>query len=248
MANQFLCLNDNKTEVMVIGSDYFLKQIKSRNLVIGDASVSPSNSARNIGAVFDESLSMKDHISHIAKGAWYHLRQISEIRFNLDEKSAKTLMHSFVSSRLDAFNGLLYGVPDIHLSKLQRIQNAAARVIAGIKKHDHITPTLMDLHWLPIRQRIDYKILILTYKCLHGMAPQYLSDLLHLQNRSRSTRSSHETVFIIPKTRTVKYGDRSFEFAAANLWKDLPSKVREAPSLDSFKSRLKTFLFKKAYL
>ena len=118
MANQFLCLNDNKTEVILIGSDHLLKKIQSQNLVIGDESIMTSDKAINIGTMFDETLPMNDHIAQISKGALYHLhlRQIGEIRPSLDTEPSKTLMHSFVSSRLDAFNGLLYGLPQQKLS------------------------------------------------------------------------------------------------------------------------------------
>ena len=247
MANQFLCLNDNKTEVILIGSEHLLKNVESQNLVIGDESITPSPKARNIGAMFDETLSMQNHIAQMSKGAWYHLRQIGEIRPYLDTNSAKTLMHSFVSSRLDAYNGLLYGVPQQQLAKLQRIQNAAARIVARVKKSDHITPTLFDLHWLPINERIEYKILTLTYKAMHNMAPKYITDLLDIRDCTRTTRSSSQIVLNIPKSRTVRYGDRSFSYAAPYLWKQLPCDLKAAPSFDSFKSGLKTHLFKKAY-
>ena len=155
MANQFLCLNDSKTEVILIGSDHLLRKVQKQKLVIGDEAIIPSEKARNIGAIFDETLSMNDHINHICKVAWYHLRQIGEIRPYLNAKATETLMHSFVSSRLDAFNGLLYGIPKQQLAKLQRIQNAAARIVSLTKRAEHITPILINLHWLPINERID---------------------------------------------------------------------------------------------
>ena len=105
----------------------------------------------------------------------------------------------------------------------------------------------LSLHWLPIRQRIDYKILTLTYKALHGMAPEYISNLLQVRKNSKPTRSGSETVLVIPMTRTVKYGVRSFEYSAPYLWKQLPSDIKDAPSFGVFKARLKTYLFKKAY-
>ena len=178
MATHFLCLNDSKTEMLLIGKKHMLNKLPDFSLRIGTENIKPIDSARNIGAIFDKTMTMKQHIASISKAAWFHLKRIGQIRPYIDDISAKTLMHSFVSSRLDNFNSLLCGVPDYELNKLQRIQNAAARIITGSRKFEHITPSLIKLHWLPIKFRIEYKILLLTYKALNGLAPQYLSDLL----------------------------------------------------------------------
>ena len=122
MASSFLKLNDNKTEVLLFGSRQKLNQQENLSLKIGDDKIHPSECARNIGVYFDNTLSMKNHVSTICKGAWYHLRLIGQIRPYLNESAAKILMHSFVSSRLDNFNSLLYGISKKELSRLQRIQ------------------------------------------------------------------------------------------------------------------------------
>ena len=156
-------------------------------------------------------------------------------------------MSSDVSSRLDTFNSLLYGIPKHEVDKIQRIQNAAARVVSLTHKNEHITPVLMSLHWLPIAKRVEYKILLLTYKALHGLAPQYLTDLLQVSNNQRTLRSNNKFLLVIPKTESVKYGDSSFAYAAASLWNTLPEDCRMAQTLQLFKSRLKTHLFKLAF-
>lgn len=247
MASNFLRLNDSKTEVLLIGSPHLLKKLPKSELHIGDDVITPSSNARNIGAMFDDTLSMNDHIAYMCKGAWHHLRQIGQIRNYLDSSAATTLMHSFVSSRLDNFNGLLFGVPKQHLGKLQRIQNAAARVVTRTKKGEHITPILRELHWLPVAKRVEYKILLLTYKALHGMAPSYIADLLTVSKKSRCVRSNSMLMLDIPRTKSVRYGDRAFSFSAPTLWNKLPHELKEASTTDSFKSQLKTLLFKEAY-
>ena len=246
MSSHFLCLNDSKTELLIIGKKSTLKDIPDFSVKIGNDSISPSSSARNIGAVFDSNLSMSEHVSAIARGAWFHLKQIGKIRCYLDQEGAKTLIHSFVSSRLDSFNSLLYWVPKYELNKLQRIQNAAARIITGLKKYDHITPTLISLHWLPIQYRIDYKILVLVYKSLHELAPSYLSDLIKSRTLTRSLRNQCPSL-IVPKMNNATVGERSFSFAGPFMWNILPENCKCAPTLSTFKQRLKTYLFKLAY-
>ena len=247
MASNFLRLNDDKTEVVLIGSPHLLQKDHGSNLHIGQDIISPSDMARNIGAIFDKSMSMSNHISQICKGAWFHLKQIGQIRQFLDSKATATLMHSFVSSRLDNFNSLLYGVPKNQIKKLQRVQNAAARVVTRSRKFEHITPSLIELHWLPIAQRIEYKILLLTFKALHGLAPTYIKDLIKVSKYSRNLRSNSQNFLVVPKTFYSKYGDRSFSYAAPTLWNKLPLECREATSVNCFKTKLKSYLFREAY-
>jgi len=99
------------------------------------------------------------------------------VRSSQTSEAAKTLVHAFVSSRLDYCNSLLYGISDGLQTKLQTVQNAAACVVTGTRKFDHITPVLHQLHWLPVWQRITFKLAMITYKCLHGLVPSYLADV-----------------------------------------------------------------------
>ena len=164
--------------------------------------------------------------------------------------SAETLIHAFISSHLDCFNSLLYGVPDYELNKLQRIQNSAARLISGCRKFDHITPTLITLHWLPVKYRIDYKILVLTYKALKGFTPGYINDLLSEKNPDPDLpllRNNDIVYLTVPKMQSAHYGEHSFSYAAPHLWNSLPVKCKKASSLFIFKGLLKTHLFNLAY-
>ena len=178
----------------------------------------------------------------ICKSAWNHIRYISQISSCLNRSTIETLVHSFVSSKLDCNNSLLYGVPAYQLNKLQRIQNAAARIITKTSKFDHITPVLLELHWLPIKYRIQYKILLLTFKAINGMAPQYIMDVLSLTDDR--LRSHSNCLLDIPSTNLVRSGDRTFASAAPKLWNNLPRKIRLCKSLTSFKGKLKTHLFR----
>jgi len=124
-----------------------------------------------------------------------------------------TYLHVFISSRLDYCNSLLYGVGDGLLKKLQAVQNAAARVVTGAKKFDHITPVLRDLHWLRVRQRIKYKLAMTVYKCLRGLAPTYLADdclAISIRHRWQETSSVHSHWDTICTQDNDHAGDEKF--------------------------------------
>ena len=134
-------------------------------------------------------MSMFAHVSKVIKSANYHRRNIEKIRKFLNTDTTKSAIVSLVTSRLDYCNALLCGITDQLLCRLQKVQNNAARVVSVSKTYDHITPVLKDLHWLPIRKRIGFKILLLTFKCMQGCAPLYLRELLVKQANTRTLRS-----------------------------------------------------------
>ena len=158
----------------------------------------------------------------------------------------RPFVHAYVTSRLDSCNAILYGLPDKELAKLQRMQNTAARVITRTRKYDHITPVLQDLHWLPVKQRIIYKILLLTFKSLSGTAPIYISELI-TRHKPRSLRIPSDNLLQERSSRMVNYGDRRFAVCAPRLWNSLPLQIRNSTTIRHFKSQLKTHLFKHAY-
>ena len=137
---------------------------------------------------------------------------------------------------------MLYGLSADRLRKLQTVRNGCPALICKARSRDHVTPLLFELHWLPISARIAYKILLLTYKALHGLSATYLAELLqHVPGRQLRS-AGHEKLFE-PFTRN-RYGDRAFSRSAARLWNNLPLDIRRLPTLGAFKARLKTPLFK----
>ena len=176
------------------------------------------------------------------------LRQIRSVRSCIPRQALHSLVVSLVLSRLDYGSATLAGLPAYLVDRLQSMMNTAARLIYSARKYDHVTLLLYELHWLKMRQRIDYKLAVLAYRCLHGIAPSYLSSGLRrvadLDARRRLRSSSTDTL-VVPPTRLTTVGDRAFLVAAARVWNGLPATVTSPPS--TFKRRLKTELFTRSY-
>ena len=143
---------------------------------------------------------------------------------------------------------MIYGLPDGLITKLQSVMNAAARLVTKTRKFDHISPVLKELHWLPVKFRTEFKILLMVYKCINGLAPTYLNNRLCLKpNKGLRSDSKHYLSVPVTKLKTKTYGDRSFSIAGPNLWNTLPHDIRMSKSLDVFKKNLKTHLFNKHF-
>ncbi len=145
--------------------------------------------SQNLGVILDSNLSFENHISHVTKTAFSHLRNIAKLRNMLIVSDAEKLVHAFMTSRLDYCNALLAGCPASSINKLHIVKNAVARVLTMSRKYDHITLILQSLPGLPIKFCISYKILLLAYKALNYLAPAYLTNLLSRYNPTRSLRS-----------------------------------------------------------
>ena len=166
-----LLINDAKTE-------FLLSKISINSITVGDSTIQPLDSVRNLGSWFDATMSV--HISKNCSKAFHGLYRIRQRRKFLSPETTKTLVHAFVTSHLYYCNSLLYGVPKYQSDRLQKVLNAAARLIVGVSsKFDHIYCTLFDLHWLPVIYRIHFKLLLLVYKALNNQAPDYIKDVLH---------------------------------------------------------------------
>ena len=247
MQQNFLKLNCNKSEILIIGPKHLSRSAQTFSLNIDGSIITPSTQVRNLGIILDPTLSFRPHANHITKTAFFHLKNIARLRTSLSFDTTKILIHALITSRLDYCNSILYGSPNTILNKLQYVQNSAARLLTSTRRYDHITPVLQNLHWLPIKHRIDFKILLTTYKALNNLAPDYLSDLLPLHAPTRCLRSAGANMLKIIRTKRRTWGDRAFSAAAPSLWNALPIHIRQAPTLPSFKKALKTHLFKIAF-
>ena len=170
MKEDMLWLNKSKTEFILIGSRKQLAKVTINSIKVGDADIATVSSARNLGAWFNSYMDMATHISKTCSSAFYYLYNIRHIRKYLSKEHTEQLIHAFITSRLDYCNSLLYGIAEYQIKKLQRIMNASARLIYCAPKFCHITPILKELHWLPVRARIEFKLLLITYKVVKGLA------------------------------------------------------------------------------
>ena len=243
-ANALVC-NPSKTEVVHFCSRFTEAREDIGSISINGTKVIPVSSARNLGVVFDKFLDFSSHINAICKSATFSIRNIGKLRKYLNQADTERLVHAFITSKLDSCNSILFGLPSYQIEKLQRVQNSAARLVTRTKKLEHISPVLYDLHWLTVKNRIIFKILLITFKALHGLAPGYLSDLITPYRPSRSLRSMVANLLILPKCRTKTYGERAFAVAGPTLWNSLPQFMRELTSVNQFKAHLKTYLFDK---
>lgn len=163
----------------------------------------------------------------------------------------ETLIHSFVTSRLDFCNSLFIGLPKTSIDKIQTVQNACAKFLTGARKFDSATEQLKTLHWLPIKFRVQYKLMLLAHKIIYPKPetpiPSYIKDQIQPKSysaQSRVTRSSlAPTLQITFKPKLVTVGNRSYVFSIPDLWNRLPNELRLLESFTVFKAKLKSFYF-----
>ena len=246
MANNFLQLNSKKTEIVIFGNSTSRSRIVES---LGQLSPLVKSHARDLGFIIDSELNFETQVNSVIKNSYFQLRTISKLKPVLSRLDMERVMHAFISSRLDYCNSLYTGLPQSLITRLQRVQNAAARMLSGTKRQEHITPVLASLHWLPVRFRIQFKILLTAYKALHGLAPDYISDLINWTSPSSiySLRSDTLSLLHVPRSRLKGKGDRAFSVAAPKLWNNLPVDLRTAPTIGVFKSKLKTYLYSLAF-
>ena len=245
MVKNKLKLNDDKTEFLLLGTKARLSQAKYNHIKIGESHIECSDEARNLGVIFDKHLTLEPHVNNVVKSSFYNIKNLWKIRKFLNQDHTNIAAHAFVTSKLDYANALLGGAPKFLIGRLQRVQNAAARVVTKTRKYDHISEKMKELHWLPICNRIKYKINLITWKALNGQAPKYITELL--ETGEINLRSNNNKLLHIPKTNLVSQGDKAYAKVAPVLWNSLPTTLRSMDKLTSFKKGLKTFYFKESY-
>jgi Reverse transcriptase (RNA-dependent DNA polymerase)/Endonuclease/Exonuclease/phosphatase family len=241
--------NPDKTEVLWCSSLRRLYTLPTAALTFGGASIVPVRSVRNLGIFLDAALTMREHVTRTVSRCFGALRQLRSVRRHVSAPVFRSLVTTLVLTRLDYGNATMVGLPAEQLRRLQAVENAAARLIFGLRRTDRVTPALLDLHWLRIPERIEFKVLSLTYRALHGSAPRYLDVFRRVADQPgrRGLRSAATDRLVVPSSRLVSAGDRSFPTAGAVSWNRLPPHVTSSPTYPTFLSRLKTFLFSKSF-
>ena len=249
MRSNRLCLNPDKTEVLWVSTTRRQHQLPVSPMLIDGSLVHPVRTVRNLGVHLDSDLVMQSHVAKVVAqcfAALRHLRQISRL---LSSETLQTLVVALVISRLDYANSVLAGLPAYLTKLLQSVLNAAARLVYGLRRYDHITDALMTLHWLRIPERIQFKLAVLVHRVLHGAAPSYLGPFLRLSDLPgrRSLRSASSHHLLVPPVRRSTIGSRAFPVAGATVWNSLPAELASIDSLLLFRRRLKLFLFCHSY-
>ena len=244
-----LLLNADKSEVMLVSTAAQLRKMDHiRTVNSADAILPMSEKVKSLGVILDNQLKFGDHVNSVAKACNYHIWALRHIRHLLTTDIAQTLACSIVSSKLDYCNAVLYGSRAKYVAVLKRVQNNLARVVLQQPRHTPVEPLLQSLHWLPVIQRIEYKLTILTFKVKTTNTPDYLSRLLmeSTSTTSMTLRSASRTM-LRPKVTRTCYGVRAFSASAPEIWNALPADLNFSDSCNVFKKRLKTYLFDKAF-
>ena len=249
-----LKLNPDKTEFIVFGSKPQREKLNQSFPVniLGNL-ISPIDAVRNLGVWFDSDFSFSCHVMKVCKACFAHVRDLKRLRGHLTHEAALMAANALVGSQLDYCNSLFRGLSVLDLRKLQCVQNSLARIVANTTKYSHITPVRKALHWFPIKYHSIFKTAMLVYKFLHSGNPKYFEPFLIPRHSAYNTRRSQsDGIFLeVPQFASVfksrKHFGLSFAYDAPMIWNDLPDEVRSANSLASFRSKLKSYLFGKAY-
>ena len=246
-ASRRLQLNEAKTELAWFGKPSRLASLVSMgtSVTVGSSTINPSSAVRDLGVILDAELTLKPQIARMTSTCFYQLRRLKHVRHSVGQELTAQLVHAFVLSRLDYGNSVLAGLPKSTIAPLQRVQNAAARLILGLRARDHVTPALRQLHWLPVHQRIQHKLCTMMHSIHYGMCPVYLADIVSAtaDNPTRpGLRSAGGTLYRLPRCRT-SMGERGFSYSGPRAWNALPSTLRDIPDRARFRKLLKTHLF-----
>ena len=238
MHHHLLKINPDKTELLLLYPKSMSNGIVIHGTIFEDQCIRFSESVKNVGVWLDMHLNLETHVNKIVSHCYKLLKDISIILSVLSRKHTEMLIHAVISSRLDYCNSIFFNMDKSNLYKLQKVQNAAARLIVQKRRTESMRDTLKELHWLRVESRIIFKILLLVHKCMRGIC----SKNLKIDYKTHNCRPND---YLLLKTRcfNTKYGKRTFDYAGPRLWNALPIYIRTEENLDNFKRMVKTILF-----
>ena len=241
MKENFLKLNSGKTQIMVVAPEGVLQYVIVNGTFINGQCIRFVDNAKNLGAYIDSTMSMDHQVEKVVSSCFHTIRQLSRIKAFLTTEQLQLMVCSLVLSRIDNCNILYYGMSADNMGKLQRVQNSAARLACKVNICDRIRSNDLfhKLHWLRVRERVAFKVLVTAHKCVYGNAPENVKKLVRFSQRERLKKLEVQTFKGL-------YGERAFSVCGPRLWNCIPTKLRLCDDLDVFKKDLKTFLFKNA--
>ena len=248
MQTNKLKLNDDKSEFIVFGTPQQLSKVSDMEICIGCDTIKAAESVRNLGYYMDQHLlKTQCTLTKLSSCLYLLLKTIARIRHLIDEGTCKMIVQALVISKLDYGNSLLLGSAEYELDKLQKIQNLSCWFICNLSKYDHVTDHMKELHWLRIRERITYKVARLAFHCYTDMAPAYLREILPSSHGRTSLRSGSNNTMPVMRSKLSTVHSSSFSSMAPRIWNRLPSEIRSEKNIVSFKTKLKTHLFRISY-
>ena len=244
-----LKMNNSKTEYIHFGSKKQLAKCSSHEINICGEIVQESECVRLLGSWLDAYLSMKEHIKIKSQKAMFSIHKIKHIRQYLTQDTCQQLVSSLVMSHLDYCNNLLTSLPNCDIAKYQRIQNLATKLVLKKSKYDSWTDAFRSLHWLPIKERIIFKLMVLVHNALDLKSPTYIRNMLTLKeaNRRGLQLENLSQILNVPMTKCKTFTDRAFSVAAPKNWNNFPDYLRRQRDSEQFKKQLKTYLFKSVF-
>ena len=242
-----LLINPDKTKLLFLGTRQMLSSLQEdpRVTFLGKI-LKPTVSAKDLGVLLDPNLTYDHHISTVVSSCLSKLCQINRVKKSFDKTTLELLITALVFSKMLYCSSVWANTSLQNVNKLQSIQNFACKIVTNTRKFDHVTPLLRELNWLPVREQLRYRDIVLAYKCQNGLAPQYLMDKFSkrscIHNRDTRARDSLQ----IPLFRT-KTGQRSFVFRGTNIWNNLDDDLKQRTSLTSFKRALRDSLLRQTF-
>ncbi|KAJ1191950.1 hypothetical protein NDU88_001263 [Pleurodeles waltl] len=242
MESSRLKLNTDKTEVLLLDNNPSTWNDSWWPTSLG-AAPTPTTQVRNLGIILDSALNMTQQVNAVSSSCYNTLYMLCKIFKWIPVETRKTVTHALVSSRLDFSNALYAGTTAKLQKRMQRNQNASARLILDVPRRNHISAHLGELHWLPVLKRITFKLLTHAHKALQNTGPAYLNDRLTFHTPVRQLCSASLALVCVPRIHRTTTGGRSFSHLATKTWNSLPLQLRQTQDLLTFRKRLKTWLF-----
>ena len=237
-----LLINPDKTKLLVMGTRQMLQKLPNLHITLLGKEIAPVASARDLGVQVDATLSYNEHVTNTTSTCMASLCQINRIKYLLDSRTLETVIKALVFSKLYFCSSVWANTSKTNVRKLQKIQNFAARILTGTRKYDHITPVLKELKWLSVPATLALNDAVLTFKCLRGLAPHYLSSRFYTRASVHGRNTRNKNKLDIPAFHTAA-GQRSFLYRAVKCWNTLPDDITECKSLQNFKSKAKSYFY-----